>query len=565
MKNTPPHLPIPGSRWRGLTFRLFAWVIFPIIILLFVATFGSFALHQQEMRAMVGILDERAVRTAASAISEHLNSRAASIYGLSLRASDGSPADHILESSTALKTDFDAGLAFFSPGGELLAKSHWVLPALPPILEESLGRASTEPSFTSFQNSITGEHIIFITAAESPDAPIVVGALNLSTAVSSTLNESLGAEEQITINLIDRDGRVLFGAKKISPTLIDAALRGESGSTYIQSEDGEHVIAYSPISHLDWVLILEEPWAAVASPTLTTTLITPLALAPVLLLALVALWFGARQIVQPLQNLETRARTLAWGDFYTIQESVGGIEEIAKLQNTLIYLAEKVSDAQSGLRSYIGAITIGQEDERRRLARDLHDETLQSLIALNQRVQLAQINNKDDVVAERLAEIENLTGETIRDLRRVTHALRPLYLDDLGLVAALDMLAREMQESAAISVSFQCLGSERRLAPETELAFYRMAQEGLSNVIRHAGAEHASVSIAFSPDTISLSISDNGIGFIVPESPAEFAPKGHFGLLGLYERAELISAKLDLRSKLHQGTELTVTLSNSKA
>jgi signal transduction histidine kinase len=185
---------------------------------------------------------------------------------------------------------------------------------------------------------------------------------------------------------------------------------------------------------------------------------------------------------------------------------------------------------------------------------------MQSLIALNQRVQLAQMINKDGGMADRLAEIENLTQETIRDLRRVTHALRPLYLDDLGLVAALDMLTRETQESAAIPVSFQCVGPERRLLPETELALYRMAQEGLSNVLRHAEADKASVSIVFSPDTITMTISDDGIGFTVPESPAEFAPSGHFGLLGLYERAELINAKLDIRSALDQGTELMVIL-----
>jgi len=569
MTDNIPNLHIPGSRWRGLTLRLFVWVILPVILLLFVATFGSFALHQQEMRAMVGVLDERAVRAAASAISEELSSRAAAIYGLSLRASDRHPAEHILTSSNALNADFDAGLAIFSSDGEILSDHHWITTSMPSVLEGALDQVGTESSFSSlYLNPATDENIIFIVAAASPDSPIVVGAFNPSILASRTLDEAFGAEEQATIRLIDQDGQLLFisqGESEKTPSFsLDAALRGESGSTYIQNDDGENVIAYSPIAPLGWVLILEEPWAAVATPTLTTTLITPLALAPVLLLALFALWFGAREIVQPLQNLDSRAHKLAWGDFKTIQESVSGIEEITHLQNTLIYLAEKVQISQKGLRSYIGAITTGQEDERRRLARDLHDETIQSLIALNQRVQLAQINNKDSGIADQLSEIENLTQGAIRDLRRVIHALRPLYLDDLGLVAALDMLSREMQESGAIPISFQHLGRERRLSPETELALYRIAQEGLSNITRHAGAKKASISIVFSPGTISLTISDNGIGFLVPESPAEFAPSGHFGLLGLYERAELIGATLDIRSTPDEGTELLILLSSAE-
>jgi signal transduction histidine kinase len=562
MKSKTPSLPIPGSRWRGLTLKLFVWVVLPIILLLFVATFGSFALHQQEMKEMVGVLDERAVRIAASALSEELNSRAMTIYELSQRTSDDQIAGHVLESTSALNADFDAGLAVFSVDGELLAESYWTTESIPPVLEEAIKQANVEPSFSSLHaNPATGKNIIFIVAAASPEAPIVIGAFTPSIMASNTLKEAFGAEEQATISLVDQSGQILFTSQESkAPIFPDFALQGESGSAYIQSDTGEHVIAYAPVAPLGWTLILEEPWAAVASATLTTTLITPLALAPVLLLALVALWFGARQIVQPLQNLETRARELAWGDFDTIQESVGGIEEVTHLQNTLIYLAEKVQAAQKGLRSYIGAITTGQEDERRRLARDLHDETIQSLIALNQRVQLAQMDNKDGEMAARLTEIENLTQETISSLRRVIHALRPLYLDDLGLVAALDMLTRETTESAAIPISFQHLGNERRLPPETELTLYRMTQEGLSNVLRHAEAEKASVSIVFSPDTVSLTISDNGIGFTLPESPAEFAPSGHFGLLGLYERAELIDAKLDIKSTLGEGTDLLVML-----
>jgi signal transduction histidine kinase len=109
-------------------------------------------------------------------------------------------------------------------------------------------------------------------------------------------------------------------------------------------------------------------------------------------------------------------------------------------------------------------------------------------------------------------------------------------------------------------VDFHHQGDERRLPPEVELALYRMAQEALSNVTRHAQASQASVSAIFEPEVVSLEVSDNGQGFEVPRGPAEFAPRGHFGLLGLHERAELIGARLDIRSAPGRGARIRVSL-----
>ena len=170
------------------------------------------------------------------------------------------------------------------------------------------------------------------------------------------------------------------------------------------------------------------------------------------------------------------------------------------------------------------------------------------------------MKNKDEEMAGRLDEIQNLTQETIQDLRPVTYALRPLYRDDLGLVAALDMLTHEAQDTAAISVNFQRLGPEHRLPPDVELAFYRMGQEALNNIQRHAQATQATLKIEFAPEQITLTISDNGRGFEPPESPAEFAPGGHFGLLGLYERAELIGARLKIHAAPEEGARVVVIL-----
>ena len=108
--------------------------------------------------------------------------------------------------------------------------------------------------------------------------------------------------------------------------------------------------------------------------------------------------------------------------------------------------------------------------------------------------------------------------------------------------------------------SFQRKGVEQRLSPEAELALYRMVQECLSNVVRHADASSASVDISFSPTEVIVEVKDDGKGFVVPESPSAFAPGGHYGLLGMYERAELMGARLEIHSASGRGTRIAVIL-----
>lgn len=307
----------------------------------------------------------------------------------------------------------------------------------------------------------------------------------------------------------------------------------------------------------------EEAWKIVTDPVLELTLLAPLALIPPLLFSVAALWFSAKQIIQPLQKLENQAAALARGDFDAIKEPVGGISEVRHLQMGLAEMSRKVQAAQDGLHDYIGAITSAQEEERTRLARELHDDTIQSVIALKQRVQLVQKSVKDQSGKQALKELEYLAEQTIENLRRLTRALRPIYLEDLGLVTALEMLAREMSQNNPLVVDFDKTGQERRLSRDVELSLYRIAQEALNNVIRHSKASHAELKIIYEALEVRMEVMDNGGGFDVPKSPAEFVPNGHFGLLGMYERADLIGARLEIESALGKGTRLRLVLPKS--
>lgn len=582
--------------WRGLTPQIFFFFILPLTVLLLLVTFGGVYLHHHAMRSLVGERDERAARAAASALGEQINHRAAAIRSLALLAGEAASAEALGEALAAasfLRADFDQGLAFYSPDGRLLAgdgqPGFWPAANLEsdPLLKPLLVLDQT-PTFVSASHPLHGDPVMFVSAPAGPGGPLAVGAFSPAVLIHRALANVFNPGEGAVAFVIDAGHRVLYqvgdfieAESPASHPGVAEGLRGESGATYVQVNGREHVVAYSPVSWVGWALVIEESWEAVTSPRLRASENAPLVLIPALVLALAALWFGARRIVQPLQDLEARAAELGWGNYEAIEEPVGGIAEIRRLQAELVHLAHKVKSAQQGLRGYIGAITLGQEEERRRLARELHDDTLQALIALNQRVQLAHLAQSGELAGrppaegqarspapapakeDAWAEIQALTEQTIQNLRRLTRALRPIYLEDLGLAAALEMLCRETGQASGLQVSFQSTGQERRLPATAELALYRIAQEALSNAARHAGASRAALEIGFTPQAVVLEVSDDGHGFSVPESPAEFVPAGHYGLLGMHERAELIAARLEIHSAPGQGTRVTVYYANS--
>jgi two-component system sensor histidine kinase UhpB len=491
-------------------------------------------------------------------------------------ASGATDFEQALLNSNDLLADFDGGFAILDSRGGLTVyggkKQLW--DSVRQTGNNIRLASSSEPGpVISAPTTAGGTDTNFvIVSAYSPGTDIITaGAFSPDSLARETLAASYPPESQVTIFLLDASGQTLYGSGTAPVQTLPSehpgvaeAMRGENGTTYVQVDNSEHVIAYSSIPTTGWALITEEDWQAVVTPSLAATQMAPLVLVPAFILALFALWFGARQIVQPLQRLESKAAALAWGDFETIREPVGGISEVQHLQKELTEMANKVQAAQEGLHDYIGAITSAQEEERSRLARELHDDTIQAVIALKQRVQLAQKSVKDHNGRQSLKELEDLAERTVENLRRLTRALRPIYLEDLGLVTALEMLARETSQSNELTVDFQQSGHERRLSRETELALYRIAQEGLSNIVRHAKANHATLTIRFDKD-VSLEVTDDGTGFAVPKSPTDFAPSGHFGLLGIRERADLIGARLEVKSEEGRGTRLSVRLPDPSA
>jgi signal transduction histidine kinase len=563
MKNTNT------SFLRGLTVQLLAITVLPLTLLLLVIAFGSVSLHQQDMRALVGERDERAVQSAAAALDSELHHRAANISNLAAMA-ELSRNNSSISTTDDLASDFDGGIAYLTTNGQVITSTAlsklWVW-----IGQNGISLASSTdagPVFSSpFLDPNSNKFFVIVSQVIPSQNMIVAGAFSPERLASETLSASYPDSSRVTIFLLDPSLHTLFSSGPLASDIIlpnhpgvAEALHGESGTTYLKQNKLEHVVAYSSVKPVHWALITEEEWEMVSSPSLQITQLAPLVIVPAFILALFALWFMATRIVQPLQKLEAKAAALAWGDFESIKDSVGGISEVQHLQKELAEMSRKVQAAQEGLRDYIGAITSAQEEERLRLARELHDDTIQSVIALKQRVQLAQTSMKDQASRHTLGELETLAEQTIENLRRMTRSLRPIYLEDLGLVTALEMLTKETSQNNSIQIEFERSGDEQRLSHEVELALYRIAQEALNNVVRHSQAKHADMQISFGKKETTLEVIDDGVGFIMPKSPTDFAPNGHFGLLGIRERADLIGAHLEVESVPGNGTRLKVQI-----
>jgi signal transduction histidine kinase len=557
--------------WQGSTLQLLGVIILPLALLVLVFALGSTWLHQRAMREMVGERDELAVRAAAGALSTEVHHRIAAMRGLALRASDSDDINwQTLASYEFLAPEFDLGLAVFSSKGGMLVGTtgsglDWEALESQSDFGDFILRSTETGEIIEW--TLNGTPAILVSASSPNGALVAVGGISSEALAGHIVTSVLPSERETRIFIVNSRYEVVYqsgsdgyGSERATHPGVDKALQGLSGTFYMQDQGLEHVVSYSGVQPLQWALVMEEPWQAVATPILTTTQVAPLVLAPLLLITLAGLWFGARQIVQPLRDLEKKAALLAWGNASEIEEPVGGIAEIRHLQAGLTHMAHKVQAAQRSLRDYIGVITDAQEEERRRLARDLHDDTLQSIIALKQRVQLAEKNAPDKESQESLKELETIAEQTIENLRRTTRALRPVYLEDLGLVTALEMLGREIEAASNVKMTFQKQGKEKRLAAPVELALYRMAQEALSNVARHAQASRVMLGIDFDHDKVEMQVIDNGVGFVAPNTPADFAPSGHFGLLGMYERADLIGARLTINSTPGKGTHLTIQL-----
>ncbi len=570
MSTVPPPASGRFGRGGGLTARLFLFVVLPLTAFLVVIAFGGLALHSRAMRSLVAERMGRTVHAAADAINVQLAHRAASVQALALHAQGAPSPARALAEFSFMGQDFEAGLALVAPDGSVLASSgptDWSTQPVTSLVAQA--RATGAAQYSQAFHDLSQQADVVLVAFSARNGRAAVGAFLPSALGARVLADANPPGSQVHARLIDPSFQTLYSLgpdTDASPVPdqpgVSEGLHGESGVILADVAGEEHVIAYCPFPPHGWALVMEEPWESVDNPLLRGTQAAPLILLPALLFALLAIAFAVRQVVQPLQALESRAVSIGRGDFAAIEQSVGGIDEVKSLQHTMIHMAHQLGTHQESNRRYIGALTRSQEDERRRLARELHDDTVQALIALDQRARLTQMAVKKGSAdaAERLADLRRWTLALLDGVRRVIRALRPIYLEDLGLPSALETLAADMEKASGLKVHLQTQGRPVRLSPEHEIAIYRIAQEAVNNVGRHARAESVHLHLTFNQNRFSLLIRDDGVGFEVPARLNDLASSDHYGLLGMQERAELIGARLRLESEPGKGTSLQLDL-----
>jgi signal transduction histidine kinase len=210
------------------------------------------------------------------------------------------------------------------------------------------------------------------------------------------------------------------------------------------------------------------------------------------------------------------------------------------------------------MRFYARQITLAQEDERKRIARELHDDTIQALIALSRRLDaLSTLSEQLPEPALRyLKQLRELITSALRNVRHFIQDMRPPALDHLGLIPTLEGLTTDLAEKEGLEVELTVEGEKRRLTSEEELVLFRIAQEALNNVRRHSHASQVAIQMEFYPDGVRMTINDNGQGFEVPEKTGDLVATGKLGLIGMYERARLLHGTLVVQSESGKGTKV---------
>lgn len=205
-------------------------------------------------------------------------------------------------------------------------------------------------------------------------------------------------------------------------------------------------------------------------------------------------------------------------------------------------------------------VVAAQEAERQRIARELHDETGQALTAIGLGLRGVSISLKTDAdkAANNLRQLEGLVDHSLNELQRVIADLRPSHLDDLGLAATLRWYCNEVEERAGIKINVEFIGEPREISAEVKTACFRIAQEALTNVVRHAKATAAHVQLQYTAEFVSIIVEDDGCGFEVPNVKTE--KNAAWGLLGMEERASLLGGTLLLQSEPGKGTRVVANI-----
>jgi two-component system sensor histidine kinase UhpB len=263
--------------------------------------------------------------------------------------------------------------------------------------------------------------------------------------------------------------------------------------------------------------------------------------------------------LQPLHALEKTVDKVAAGDLTArAQHVLFRDPDVERLGDTLNSMLDVLQEHRKQLQKMSEQVLAAQEDERKRIARELHDETAQALTTLLIRLKILEKARTDTEVRGQIDELRELTADTLEAVRKLAVELRPATLDDLGLLAALEAYTESYRSRMPGRVTFKAQGFEdrdRRLPPQIELVLYRVVQEALTNVAKHANAHTIRVELSRNIDEVVASVSDDGDGFDVADMMR--SRERGLGLFGMQERLALVRGQLAIDSASGNGTRVS--------
>jgi signal transduction histidine kinase len=379
-------------------------------------------------------------------------------------------------------------------------------------------------------------------------------------------------------------GRFLAGLIREKKAVVGACHTCHDQNGFPETRERE-VIAFAPLKSAPWGVSIRQAEREALAPSFSMERRFFYFGTATILVALLFAGGVARSVTRPLKMLTEAAKRITGGDLDhqipTLGEDELGIlaQSLDRMQRTLKTSLEAIAEGRRELEAKVQERTreleglyrelqrkeelrgellkkviAVQEEERKRIARELHDETSQDLATLLLSIETT-VKSGPDELKKNFIQMKALTGRTLDSIHRLIMDLRPSVLDDLGLTSAIRWVAESHLEPLGIDLTFAVRGQERRLKPEIETTLFRIGQEAISNIARHAEANSVSVALEFADGRISLEVEDNGQGFNPNESP-----NGSFGLLGMKERAALLDGTFAIDSQPGNGTRLAVTI-----
>jgi signal transduction histidine kinase len=565
--------------FRSLLAQSLLWIILPLsLVVISIILAGTFT-YQRIVASLLIDRDRQLATLSATRVSQALHGYALSLQTFSEQALPYSALDFMaevkLDPPTEIKTYFNAGVILVDKYGQVLTSSPSVIEPLGASVDQQFFFLRVrEDKKTTFSDVLvdkrTGQDMVVIAVPilddQSEFKGAFLGTIHLHTTPLSDPILKLSVGDEGFAYMVDSQGRAIFhpdpyevGFDFSSREAVAKVIAGEAGGLLWESPSGERLVqGFAPVEGTGWGLIVREPWEAVIEPLRHFETVAGIAVAFTLLITALLLWRGTLRITSPIRSLVTQTRKLAEGEkIEPVPPS--GLLEVDMLGQAFGQMAARIHSYRVGLRRYVGAITSSQEEERKRIARELHDETVQNLVAILRRIELLQTHESNPEDLKRLKELQDTVEETLRGVRQISRDLRPLVLEDLGFIPALQAQVTSAQEDG-LQVQLTVRGQPDKLPPDQELVLYRITQEAINNARKHAQATRIEVMLIFDSNFVHLEILDNGVGFILPSSLTELAQRGNFGLMGIQERVWSVDGTLDITSSPEKGTRLHVKI-----